>query len=42
MEIRKMKCPKCGYEWYCKSTRPYITCPYCYYKINTRKIRASQ
>ena len=25
----KVKCPKCGYEWFTKSKRIYIQCPSC-------------
>ena len=23
-------CPKCGYSWETRSTRPYLCCPHCY------------
>jgi lipopolysaccharide biosynthesis regulator YciM len=25
----KVKCPKCGYEWFTRSKRIYIQCPSC-------------
>lgn len=32
-EPAKVKCKHCGYEWYTRSTKKYIACPNCYYKI---------
>jgi hypothetical protein len=29
----KTKCPKCGYEWDCKSKHRFVSCPSCMAKI---------
>ena len=29
----KIKCPKCNYEWECKSKMMYVTCSNCRRKI---------
>lgn len=32
----KVAC-KCGYEWYSKSTKEYVTCPSCMKKVNVNR-----
>lgn len=32
-EPRKIRCKHCGYEWYTRSTKMYVACPNCHYKI---------
>ncbi len=33
----KIKCPKCDYEWECKSKLIYVSCPSCRYNIKIKK-----
>ena len=33
LEERRVRCPKCGYQWYTRSTRVFITCPNCMRKV---------
>lgn len=36
--MKKVKCNKCFHEWeYKGDSQYYVTCPYCYTKVNIRK-----
>lgn len=34
---KRVKCQNCGYEWDTKSSRKYVSCPNCLYKVNVEK-----
>ena len=29
LEPKRIKCDKCGYEWYTRSRKKYVSCPNC-------------
>ncbi len=37
MTMVNIKCPKCGYEWECKSKLIYVSCPSCRFNIKIKK-----
>jgi ribosomal protein S27E len=36
-EVFKIKCPKCGHEWYTKSNLVFVTCPSCLNHVKNPK-----
>jgi uncharacterized Zn finger protein (UPF0148 family) len=32
----KIKCPHCGYKWFCKSLKKWVCCPNCQRKFERK------
>jgi ribosomal protein S27E len=36
-EVFKIKCPKCGHEWFTKSRLVFVTCPSCLQHVRNKR-----